>query len=70
MLENPANIKNTEIKNLLFDQMQKCMQLYGSEIKNMLIQNTAKIINLLYTQDNLAKPLSEFVGIVAERQDN
>lgn len=37
MLENPINIKNVEVKKLLFDQMQKCMQLYGSEIKNMLI---------------------------------
>ena len=50
--------------------MQKCMQNYGSEIKYMLNQNTTKIINLLYNQDNLAKPLSEFVGLVAERQDN
>jgi hypothetical protein len=36
----------------------------------MLNQNTTKIINLLYNQDNLAKPLSEFVGLVADRQDN
>ena len=43
---------------------------YGSEMKYMLNQNTSKIIHLLYTQDNLAKPLSEFVGLVAERQDN
>jgi hypothetical protein len=43
------------------------MQKYGSEIKYMLNQNTTKIINLLYNQDNLAKPLSEFVGLVAER---
>jgi len=33
----------------------------------MLNQNSAKIINLLYNQDNLAKPLSEFVGLVARR---
>jgi len=25
---------------------------------------------MLYNQDNLAKPLSEFVGMVAQKQDN
>lgn len=70
MLENPNNIKNQEIKNILFDMMQKCMQKFGGEMKYMLTQNTQKIIHLLYNQDNLAKPLSEFVGLVADRQDN
>ena len=46
------------------------MQQYGSELKYMLNQNTAKIISLLFNYDNLAKPLAEFVGLVAERQDN
>ena len=32
----------------------------------MLNQNTAKIISLLYNHDNLAKPLAEFVGLVAD----
>jgi len=69
-LENPNTIKNQELKNQLFDMMQKCMTKFGSQMKYMLGQNTSKIIHLLYTQDNLAKPLSEFVGLVAERQDN
>lgn len=43
------------------------MSKYGADMKYMLSQNTTKIINLLYNQENLAKPLSEFVGIVAER---
>jgi len=70
MLENPNNIKNVEIKTSLFDLMQKCMEKYGNEMKYMLGQNSSKIIHLLYTQDNLSKPLSEFVGLVADRQDN
>ena len=36
MLENPNNIKNTEIKGLLFDMMQGCMEKYGSQMKYML----------------------------------
>ena len=36
----------------------------------MLNQNTAKIISLLFNHDNLAKPLAEFVGLVAEKQNN
>jgi hypothetical protein len=49
MLENPNNIKNQDIKGLLFDLMQKCMEKYGGEMKYMLTQNTSRIIHLLYT---------------------
>ena len=70
MLQNASNIKNAEIKNFLFEILQKCMEKYGSELKYMLNQNTAKIISLLFNHDNLAKPLAEFVGLVAEKQNN
>lgn len=69
MLENPSVIKNNELKQTLFDLMQICLQKYGSQLKYMLSQNTTKVINLLYTQENIAKPLAEFVGIVVSRQD-
>lgn len=48
MLENPNNIKNIEVKEMIFDLLQKTMQNYGAEMKFMMTQNTSKIINLLY----------------------
>ena len=35
MLENPNNIKNTEIKDELFKIMEKTMDRFGGEIKYM-----------------------------------
>ena len=39
-------------------------------MKYMLKENATKIINLLHNVDNLAKPLAEFVGLVAQKQDS
>ena len=36
LLENQNNIKNEEMKKLLFDMMQKCMQKFGAEMRYML----------------------------------
>ena len=44
------------------------MERFGSEIKYMQSQNSTKIIDLLYTQDNLAPHIAEFVALVAEKQ--
>ena len=47
-----------------------CMQNYGEQLRYLISRNSEKIINILYNQENLAKPLSEFVGMVTQRQDN
>jgi hypothetical protein len=65
MVENPNIIKQNETKQLIFNILQKCIEKYGSSMKYMLNQNSTKIINMLYNQESLAKPLSEFVGLVA-----
>ena len=70
LLENLNSLKNTDLKHNIFEILQKCMESYGDQIRYMLNQNSTKIINMLYNQDNLAKPLSEFGGIVAQKQDN
>lgn len=46
------------------------MDKYGDSIKYMQNNNISKIIDLLYNQDNMAKPMAEFVGLVVERQGN
>ena len=68
MLENPNNTKITEVKEKLFLMLQRCMERFGGEIKYMQSQNSTKIIDILYNQDNLAPPLAEFVALVSERQ--
>lgn len=35
MLENPANTKINDIKNLLFELMTICIEKFGGEIKRM-----------------------------------
>jgi DNA-directed RNA polymerase specialized sigma subunit len=40
------------------------MKNYGKEMKYMLNRNTQKIIHLLYYQEDVAKPIAEFVGLV------
>jgi hypothetical protein len=37
-------------------------------MKYMQSTNIQKIIDLLYNQDNMAKPMAQFVGLVVERQ--
>jgi ABC-type multidrug transport system ATPase subunit len=58
-------IKTNDKKQLIFNILQKCIEKYGSSMKYMLNKNSTKIINMLYNQESLAKPLSEFVGLVA-----
>lgn len=70
MLENLNSFKNSDLKPNIFDILQRCMELYGDQCKYMLNQNSTKIINMLYNQDNLAKPLAEFVGLVGKKADN
>ena len=48
--------------------MSRCIEKATGNIKDIQIQNTTNIIDLLYNQDNLAAPLAEFVGLVAETQ--
>jgi hypothetical protein len=43
------------------------MQNYGSDKLNA---SSTKIINLLYNQENLAKPLAQLVGFGVQRADN
>ena len=44
MLENPANIKISEIKDLLFQMMAKCIERFGGEVKRMQASNSNQII--------------------------
>jgi len=57
-----------DFKQTLFDILQICMDKYGKNIRYMQSNNIQKIIDLLYNQDNMAKPMAEFVGLVVERQ--
>jgi hypothetical protein len=70
MLENPVVIKNVELKESIFEMIQKCSSKYGGQMEYMLTLNTSKIINLLYNHDNMAKPLSQLVGLVVQKQDS
>ena len=70
VLENKNFIKEENIKHYIFDILQKCMKNYGKEMKYMMNRNTQKIIHLLYYQDDVAKPIAEFVGLVCQKQDN
>ena len=67
MLENPNNTKVAEVKETLFAILQKTMERFGSEVKYMQSQNSTKIIELLYNQDNLAPHMAEFVALVSEK---
>jgi hypothetical protein len=67
LLENKNILKNDHIKMSLFSIIQKCMQSYGSDKLNA---SSTKIINLLYNQENLAKPLAQLVGLGVQRADN
>jgi len=46
------------------------MERFGGDVKYMQSQNSTKIIDLLYNQDNLAPHMAEFVALVAEKQGN
>ena len=48
MLENPNNTKVAEVKDKLFNILQKTMERFGGEVKYMQSQNSTKIIDLLY----------------------
>lgn len=67
MLENPNNTKVGEVKDRLFSILQKTMERFGGEVKYMQSQNSTKIIDLLYNQDNLAPHMAEFVALVSEK---
>lgn len=69
MLENLNNFKGAEFKQGIFEMLQVCMKNYSDQLRNKLRPNCDKIINMLHNQDNLAKPLAEFVGLVTLRQD-
>jgi hypothetical protein len=47
--------------------MHLCISNYGGESKFMFTKNSSKILKMLYNQEELAKPLIEFVGLVADR---
>lgn len=65
MVECEANIKNTDVKNSIFEMLEQCLKLYKDELKYIMSENATKIINLLYMQENMAKPMAEFVGLCA-----
>lgn len=67
MLENPNNTKVAEVKDMLFGILQRTMERFGGDVKYMQSQNSTKIIDLLYTQDNLAPHMAEFVALVANK---
>jgi hypothetical protein len=46
------------------------MERFGGDVKYMQSQNSTKIIDLLYNQDNLAPHMAEFVALVSEKQGN
>lgn len=64
MIECPLNLKQPDLKESVFRLLEQCLQRYKDELKYIMSQNAGKVINLLYAQDNLAKPLSEFVGLM------
>lgn len=68
LLENPNNTKFQEVKENIFEILTLCMERFGQDLKYMQSQNTTKIIDLLYNQDNLAPYMAEFVGLVADKQ--
>ena len=67
MLENPNNTKVTEVKEMLCAILQRTMERFGADVKQIQSRNTTNIINLLYNQDNLAPHMAEFVALVAEK---
>jgi hypothetical protein len=70
MLENPNNTKVADVKDKLFAILQRTMERFGGDVKYMQSQNSTKIIDLLYNQDNLAPHMAEFVALVSEKQGN
>lgn len=70
MLENPNYTKIPEIKECLFQILLKCMDKFGSDLKYMQSQNSTKIIDLLYNQEQMAPYMAEFVNLVTEKQGN
>lgn len=71
MIECPQTLKSADIKESVFRLLEQCLQRYKDELKYIMGQNASRIINLLYAQDNLAKPLSEFVGLMnTQSQEN
>ena len=50
--------------------MTKCIEKFGGEVKRMQSANSNHIMNLLYNQENLAKPLAQFVSLVTETVGN
>lgn len=67
MLENPNNTKVADVKDKLFAILQRTMERFGGDVKYMQSQNSTKIIDLLYNQDNLAPHMAEFVALVSEK---
>ena len=67
MLENPNNTKVADVKDKLFAILQRTMERFGGDVKYMQSQNSTKIIDLLYNQDNLAPHMAEFVALGSEK---
>ena len=71
IVECQANLKNLELKTAVFELLEKCLRNYKDQLRYIMGQNSQKIINLLYSQEGMAKPLSEFVGsVTTANQEN
>lgn len=68
MLESISQFKGQDFKQSIFEILEICIMNQGDQMSDILKNSSTMINNLIYNQDNMAKPLSEFVGIVTQRQ--
>lgn len=67
LLENSKSLKNDpELKDQIFQFLQKVISQYSKELSGAMTQVTARIVSIMYKIDEIADPLADFVVIFTE----
>jgi condensin complex subunit 1 len=70
ILEYCSEKKITQGKERIFEILQFIVTKYQSNVQILLIKLTTKIVNLIYNQEALVSPLSEFVVLAINGDSN
>ncbi|CAI2367540.1 unnamed protein product [Moneuplotes crassus] len=71
LLENSKAFKNnTDLKEEVFQFLQKIISKYSKELSGALTQISARIISVMYKIEEIAEPLAEFVIVYTQNEND
>ena len=69
LLEVNEVCKTDKIKGLLFDLIQATFENFHKHVENLHLNLTTSMVNLLYSQDDVALPLATFINTIYKLPD-